>query len=143
MPPESAKLEDMSDLPPPQFRKTKTGKWAVMGPVETLEAALANSSGVVEVQRKSGDWSKFTVASLGRAFDVDGVQMCYGYAPDDESEPDRARPATGGQATQAARPQQRRAPQATPPPPPRDESEPLPEYQGGPEDEWHPDHGGF
>ncbi len=101
----------------------------MMGPVTTLEAALANTSGVVDVQKKSGDWSKFTVASLGKAFDVDGVQMCYGYAPDDEADPAQARPATG-----ARRP-------ATPAvqPPPRDDSEPLPEYQGGSEDEWQPE----
>lgn len=134
----------MSDLPPPQFRRTKTGKWAVMGPVETLEAALATAGGVVEVQRKSGDWSKFTVASLGRAFDVDGLQMCYGYGPDDEAEPGQARPASGARSTQSASPAQSAPRRSRPaPPPPRDESEPLPEYRGGPEDEWQPDNGQF
>lgn len=63
--------------PPPRFRKTKTDKWAVVAPVETLEAAL-RSGGVVDVQRKSGEWTTFTVASLGRPFDADGVAMCYG-----------------------------------------------------------------
>ncbi len=114
-------LRTMSELPPPRFRKTKSEKWAVMAPVETLETALKNG-GLVEVQKKSGDWSKFTVASLGKPFDVDGVSMCYGYAPDDESDPSSAAPAS------------RRQPQA--PAPPRDDSEPLPEYQGGAEDEW-------
>ena len=112
----------MSELPPPRFRKTKSEKWAVMAPVETLEAALT-SGGLVEVQKKSGDWSKFTVASLGKPFDVDGVAMCYGYAPDDEADPSSAAPAS-------------RRPAATAAAPPRDDSEPLPEYQGGPEDEW-------
>lgn len=111
----------MSELPPARFRKTKSEKWAVMAPVETLEAALQNG-GLVEVQKKSGDWSKFTVASLGKPFDVDGVAMCYGYAPDDESDPSSATPATRQQPQAAA--------------PTRDESEPLPEYQGGAEDEW-------
>lgn len=113
----------MSELPPPRFRKTKSEKWAVMAPVETLEAAL-KTGGLVEVQKKSGDWSKFTVASLGKPFDVDGVSMCYGYAPDDESDPSSAAPASRRQATPAAAA------------PPRDDSEPLPEYQGGAEDEW-------
>lgn len=113
----------MSELPPPRFRKTKSEKWAVMAPVETLEEALKTSSGLVEVQKKSGDWSKFTVASLGKPFDVDGVSMCYGYAPDDESDPSSAAPAS------------RRQPASSPAPPP-DDSEPLPEYQGGAEDEW-------
>lgn len=111
----------MSELPPPQFRKTKTDKWAIMAPVVTLEESLKNG-GLVEVQKKSGDWSKFTIASLGKAFDVDGIDMCYGYAPDDDSEASVATPARG------ARP--------AAPAPPRDDSEPLPVYQGGPEDEW-------
>jgi hypothetical protein len=112
----------MSELPAPKFRKTKSEKWAVMAPVETLTAALANG-GIIEVQKKSGDWSKFSVASMGKPFDVDGVAMAYGYAPDDESDATTARPARGSAA----------------PPPPRDTSEPLPVYQGGPEDEWQGD----
>lgn len=136
-----------SALPPPQFRKTKTGKWAVVAPVPTLEAALA-SGGTVSVLKKSGDWGTFSVSSLGRPFDVDGIAMCYGYGPDDDSEASTARPAatrpTSATAT-ASKPtapsrsaasaanRQRNAP--TPPPP--DASEPLPEYRGGAEDEWH------
>ncbi len=81
-----------SALPPPQFRKTKTGKWAVVAPVPTLEAALA-SGGTVSVLKKSGDWGTFSVSSLGRPFDVDGIAMCYGYGPDDDSEASTARPA--------------------------------------------------
>lgn len=111
----------MSELPPPRFRKTKSEKWAVMAPIQTLEEALKNG-GLVEVQKKSGDWSKFTVASLGKPFDVDGISMCYGYAPDDESEAGVAAPA--------------RSRAAAPPPPPRDDSEPLPVYQGDPGEEW-------
>ena len=72
----------MSDKIPPRFRKTKSDKWAVMAPVEDLEKALAEG-GKIDVQKKSGDWSSFVVASLGKPFDVDGVQMCYGYGPDD------------------------------------------------------------
>ncbi|MEL6984633.1 MAG: hypothetical protein AAFO29_19550, partial [Actinomycetota bacterium] len=75
----------MADDIPARFRKTKTGKWAVMAPIDALEKALAEG-GKVDVQKKSGDWSTFVVSSLGRPFDVDGVQMCYGYGPDDEAE---------------------------------------------------------
>ena len=111
----------MSELPPPRFRKTKSEKWAVMAPVQMLEEAL-KTGGLVEVQKKSGDWSKFTIASLGKPFDVDGISMCYGYAPDDESDASVAAPA------------RTRKPSAAPPP--VDESEPLPEYQGDPGEEW-------
>lgn len=127
----------MSELPEPKFRKTKTEKWAVMAPVETLEAALAGD-GVVQVLKKSGDHSKFTVGSLGKPFDVDGIQMCYGYAPGDEDT--GGGQSSGGQnsggqnsSSAPARSQQGPPPQ-TNTPPPRDDSEPMPEFQG--EDQW-------
>ncbi|MEM7275244.1 MAG: hypothetical protein AAF547_19360 [Actinomycetota bacterium] len=119
----------MAEKIPPRFRKTKTDKWAVMAPVEDLEKALAEG-GKIDVQRKSGDWSTFTVASLGRPFDVDGVQMCYGYGPEEEGDEAGGQTASGGGRQQAP---PRRAPA---PAPTTDPSEPLPEYQGGPEDEW-------
>jgi hypothetical protein len=112
----------MSEKIPARFRKTKTDKWAVMAPVEDLEKAL-EAGGKVDVLKKSGGWSTFTVASLGRPFDVDGVQMCYGYGPDDDSSESGAPARDGGYASSVQ-------------PPPRDASEPLPEYQGGPDDEW-------
>lgn len=128
----------MADDIPARFRKTKTGKWAVMAPIDALEKALAEG-GKVDVQKKSGDWSTFVVASLGRPFDVDGVQMCYGYGPDDEAEGSTTAGgnAGGGSADRgpsggASAPRRGPAPVA----PPNDPSEPLPEYQGGPEDEW-------
>ena len=129
----------MADDIPARFRKTKTGKWAVMAPIDALEKALTEG-GKVDVQKKSGDWSTFVVASLGRPFDVDGVQMCYGYGPDDEADGASGGVGGGGGGNSADRggsggpPPQRRAP--TPAAPPQDPSEPLPEYQGGPEDEW-------
>ena len=132
----------MSELPPAQFRKTKAGKWAVMAPVASLEAALA-ADGKVEVLKKSGDWSKFTVASLGKAFDVDGVQMCYGYGPDDSDDANSStgrqeqKPGSGPDRSSAPR---RRAQNTNYQAPTGDPSEPLPEYQGGAEDEWD---GGF
>lgn len=122
----------MSELPEPRFRKTKSEKWAVMAPVDTLEAALAGD-GKVKVLKKSGDYSSFTVGSLGKPFDVDGVQMCYGYAPGDEDTTSgRTDTAAGsGPATPVRTP-----PARTAPVPPVDDSEPLPEFQGGAEDEW-------
>lgn len=131
----------MSEKIPARFRKTKTDKWAVMAPIEDLESALA-AGGKVDVLKKSGDWSSFQVASLGKPFDVDGVQMCYGYGPDDGAD-DSARRSGGqdrgqrGGAEEAAfQGQPRTEPIASVEPPPVDNSEPLPTYQGGPEDEW-------
>lgn len=124
---------------PARFRKTKTGKWAVMAPVPTLEKALAEG-GKVDVQKKSGDWSTFVVASLGRPFDVDGVEMCYGYGPEEDDEAGVGSgsgagvPATTGASRQQAAARPARRVSAEPPPP--DPSEPLPEFRGGPEDEW-------
>lgn len=128
----------MADKIPPRFRKTKTEKWAVMAPVVDLEKALAEG-GKIDVQKKSGDWSSFTVGSLGKPFDVDGVEMCYGYAPGDE---DTQSGGGGGGGASSADPgaAQRERPRQTAPAggyPGRDPSEPLPEYQGGAEDEWN------
>lgn len=129
-------LSGMSELPEPKFRKTKSEKWAVMAPVETLEAALA-SDGVVQVLKKSGDHSNFTVGSLGKPFDVDGIQMCYGYAPGDEDSggQNSGGARTSGGARSAPPPEyQGPPPESQAPPPARDESEPMPEFQG--DDQW-------
>lgn len=136
----------MAEKIPARFRKTKTDKWAVMAPVEDLEKALAEG-GKIDVLKKSGDWSSFRVASLGRPFDVDGISMCYGYGPDDTegaSPTDTPTAGGGGGGTDpgpsagprpnGGRPRPTRRPTVAPPP--VDASEPLPEYQGGPEDEW-------
>jgi len=115
---------------PARFRKTKSGKWAVMAPVEALEKALAD--GVkVDVQKKSGDWSTFKVFSLGKPFDVDGTMMCYGYGPDEEG--DNAPASSSGERSETRGPSNRASVGA---PPPSDPTEPLPEYQGGADDEW-------
>ena len=126
----------MADKIPPRFRKTKTEKWAVMAPVEDLEKALADG-GKIDVQKKSGDWSSFVVASLGKPFDVDGVQMCYGYGPEEDDD-GQAGPSTAGAAGRAGVDVRSGAGgrSAQPVHPGRDPSEPMPEYQGGPEDEW-------
>lgn len=141
----------MNELPPPRFRKTKSDKWAVMGPVETLTAAL-DGDGAVEVTKRSGDTSTFVIGSLGKPFDVDGVEMCYGYAPEDAGEGDDV--AGGGGGSRRSSGGRDGRPQAPPPPGPAaardvlaratappevDPSEPMPEYQGGAEDEWQPE----
>ncbi len=130
----------MSDKIPPRFRKTKTDKWAVMAPAEDLEKALAEG-GKIDVQKKSGDWSSFTVGSLGRPFDVDGVQMCYGYAPEAEGD-DSGQPAgnPGGIQGAPSAPARQQPPRQNHSAPPSDPSEPIPEYQGDAYDEWD---GGF
>jgi hypothetical protein len=113
-----------------------------MAPVEDLEKALAEG-GKIDVQKKSGDWSSFVVASLGKPFDVDGVQMCYGYGPEDgdgESSDDSGGRRQSPPRSSAQRPSDaprrpaRQAPAVDAPP--VDPTEPLPEYQGGPHDEW-------
>jgi hypothetical protein len=114
-------VESPEDSKPVVFRKTKSEKWAVMGPVETLQKALADNGGKVKVLKKSGDTSEFTVVSLGSPFDVDGVKMCYGYdSLPDESSSDTAPAPKSNNATSAPQP---------------DSSEPLPEFQGSAEDE--------
>lgn len=111
-----------------------------MAPIADLEAALA-ADGKVEVQKKNGDWSKFTVGSLGKPFDVDGIQMCYGYAPGDD-EPQSQQPQQPPQQQRPRKPapidlreESETAPDLSAAPS-RDDSEPLPDYQGGPDDEW-------
>ena len=112
-----------------------------MAPVTDLEAALA-ADGKVDVQKKNGDWSKFTIGSLGKPFDVDGVQMCYGYAPGDDNPQAGSAGSAGDGSSGARKPAAidlREETEATPDfsaAPPVDESEPLPDYQGGAEDEW-------
>ena len=130
----------MADKIPPRFRKKKTEKWAVMAPVEDLEKALAEG-GKIDVQKKSGDWSSFTVGSLGKPFDVEGVQMCYGYAPGDEDTQGggqggnrQGSSGSGGGDSYQRSDTPRGA--STAGYPGRDPSEPMPEYQGGAEDEW-------
>ncbi len=139
----------MSDPKPAQFRKTKTGKWAVMAPVVSLEKALNDDAGVVQVLKKSGDYSTFTIGSLGKPFDVDGEQMCYGYSPEDSDDNDGAQTSAPRSAKRTSStgewPADSDASEAEPASmnldsPPSDSDEPMPEFQGGSEDEWD---GGF
>ena len=126
----------MSELPPAQFRKTKAGKWAVMAPVASLEAALS-AGGQVDVLKKSGDWSKFTIASLGKPFDVDGVSMCYGYGPDDDAGEGAPRPSRSNRGSTAPADETPPSDASWADAPERDASEPIPVFRGEPEDEWH------
>ncbi len=109
-----------------------------MAPVDDLEKALADG-GSIEVQKRSGDWSTFKVFSLGKPFDVDGTMMCYGYGPDGEGEGSSSSGGSG-QSKRSTPPAQ--APPSQPSPaslagaPQPDPSEPLPDFQGGPDDEW-------
>ena len=129
----------MTEKIPARFRKTKTEKWAVMAPVADLEAALA-AGGKVDVQKKNGDWSTFTVGSLGGAFDVDGVQMCYGYAPGDDNPPQgSSSPGTGAKKSAPIDLREDQQTESEPDlaaAPPADDSEPLPDFQGDHDDEW-------
>ncbi len=117
----------------PSFRKTKSGSWAVMAPVEDLQKAL-EGDGKIDVLKKSGDWSSYTVVSLGSPFDVDGVKMCYGYDKEQDGDTQNQTVKPAQQATNPAEAPSSLSVIADVPPP--DPSEPLPQYQGGAEDEW-------
>ena len=60
------------------YRKTKNGEWVVYGRAADLTTACRNG-GQVPVLRRSGDTKHETIARVGRAFTVDGVEMAYGY----------------------------------------------------------------
>lgn len=107
-----------------------------MAPVADLEKALAEG-GKIEVLKKSGDTSSFTVASLGKPFDVDGEMMCYGYGPETEEEQKKRASDASNSASETNKHSandpmlDRSFTEHTP-----DPTEPLPDYQGGAEDEW-------
>lgn len=56
------------------YRKTKSGTWAVMGPVDTIRAGAT-----VTVTKRDGSMKTEEIKSVGRSFDRDGQQMAYGY----------------------------------------------------------------
>jgi len=60
------------------WRKTKSGEWVAFGNAADLKAALDNDLSVTMV-RKDGTEQTRVLAKVGRSFDVDGVEMCYGY----------------------------------------------------------------
>jgi hypothetical protein len=64
----------MSDV---QYRKTKKGEWVVMGPVDAVDAGED-----VTVTRKNGTTKNEFVLRVSKPFDVDGVEMVYGFITD-------------------------------------------------------------
>lgn len=56
------------------YRKTKSGQWAVMGPVNVIKTGAT-----VTVTKKSGETKTETIASVGKPFSRAGVEMVYGY----------------------------------------------------------------
>lgn len=57
----------------PHYRKTKTGEWVVCGPVDVVKPGAT-----VTVHKRDGSTKDETIASVGKTFEVDGVQCCYG-----------------------------------------------------------------
>lgn len=60
------------------WRKTKKGEWVAFGKAADLQAALDNDLPVTMV-RKDGTRQVRDLDSVGKAFTVNGTQMCYGY----------------------------------------------------------------
>lgn len=56
------------------YRKTRNGEWVAYGPAELIKAGED-----VEITTKAGKKSKKWIHSLGKTFEVDGVEMVYGY----------------------------------------------------------------
>lgn len=64
------------------FRKTKSGKWAVMGP-----ATKVYEGAPVVVTKKDGSFTTVNIRSVGKTFTVEGVQCRYGYEAEAASAP--------------------------------------------------------
>lgn len=60
------------------YRKTKNGEWVVFGTYTDLAAANEGPHRV-PVWTKAGVEKSEWISRTGRPFDVDGVQMVYGY----------------------------------------------------------------
>lgn len=60
------------------YRKTKAGAWVVFAPRTVLTAAV-DHDGRVSVVKRSGEGKVETIDGVGRGFQVDGVEMAYGY----------------------------------------------------------------
>lgn len=56
------------------YRKTKNGKWAVMGPANVVTAGAT-----VTVTKRDGTTKTERIGTVGKPFTVDGQQMVYGY----------------------------------------------------------------
>lgn len=55
------------------YRKTKTGEWVAYGPTSIVRI------GQVAVAQKDGEVKVETIERVGRTFQVNGVDMVYGY----------------------------------------------------------------
>lgn len=66
------------------YRKTKTGKWAVMGP-----ASVVRKGADVLVAKKNSQTKTEHIVSTGKPFTRDGVEMVYGY-PEERQAPRRS-----------------------------------------------------
>lgn len=56
------------------YRKTKAGEWVAYGPATAIRTGV-----VVTVAKKDGSTKTEHIASVGRAFLVNGTPMVYGY----------------------------------------------------------------
>lgn len=70
------------------YRKTRDGEWVVMAPRDYLASMVAtrddiaadeDSLAAVKVVTKAGKEKFEVIRHVGRGFDVDGVEMAYGY----------------------------------------------------------------
>ena len=68
------------------YRKTKSGRWAVMGP-----AVIVRPGATVVVRLKDGGSKPETIESVGKPFVRDGVEMVYGYPARSTDRPTRRR----------------------------------------------------
>lgn len=73
------------------YRKTKAGQWVAYGPAAILRP------GEVVVTKRDGSTKVELVERLGRPFEVDGVEMVYGYLA--TRAPRGFQPAGGGGCT--------------------------------------------
>ena len=55
------------------FRRNRKGDWVVFGPAADMQI------GPNAVTTKSGAVQTVDIYDMGRTFEVDGVEMCYGY----------------------------------------------------------------
>jgi hypothetical protein len=70
------------------YRKTRDGEWVVFGPKAEMWDGLYNKpAGNVVVTKKDGTKKTESIDHLGKPFQADGVECCYGYI--DRSASDR------------------------------------------------------
>lgn len=60
------------------FRKTRNGEWVAFGPAALIIGACERGEEIV-ITKKNGSTVTRHVFSTGNTFNVDGVEMVYGY----------------------------------------------------------------